>query len=239
MSKEPNNSDYLRNVCLTLKNDFKARKLTYRDVALEVGMSPKSFNNQMMGKLPFSNKLIQNLVNHFGYNPNFLISGTGHLYPVYNPFNHSDGTPPNVYNDMQRLGFEMEALGAAEKLLNILNNKLAIEAFHAISNDEHEKYKMLLQRLKDDFGYYDNLYGSLTPIGRVQWQKNREAYTKIEVEHAMHLAELENILDSNNGTKQDIDIDFEVNRFKEKLLLLVRAYNPEQYERETKMKSTL
>lgn len=223
ITKLTSNRLSVQDICSALKQDFKARRMTYADVAEKIGTSAQVINNQMQGKKQFSKNLVQKLADKFGYSTDFLLFGSGNLYAEGHGFVDTSEIPPSFNGNLAPVFQQSAAIKAAKRLLDILNNKIAIAAFDAALNDDNDEYDTLLRRLKDDYGYFDTLYGYLTPEGRKVWAQLRESYTKIEVAAAKDLIRIENEVRENENLS-DKFLDFEVKRFRDKAQRILDAF---------------
>lgn len=213
----------VQDICATLKQDFKARRMTYADVAEKIGTSAQVINNQMQGKRQFSKALVQKLTEKFGYSTDFLLFGTGKLYADGKGFIDWNDNPPTYRGNLKPVFQQCTAIKVAQRLLDILNNKVAIAAFDAAMDENEDEYKTLLRRLKDDYGYFDNIYGSLTPEGRKVWAQFRESCTQIETAAAKELIRIEYNIKENKNVPDEF-LEFETEKFRNKVKQIVDAF---------------
>lgn len=222
MSKEPLT---LKEICAEISADFKRRRITHQQAADKIGTTRQTVANQLSGKKRFSTNMAQKFSEALGYNPDFLLFGTGNLYrPGFAAYIPGQGKLPeilmNVNDPIMR---ESQLLSRMDYILKIINNKVAIECFEAAYREDWEESDRLADILVKDF-CYDIPVLTRDPKITKAFRDMREFFRKAEIESAKELVQIE----QQAAQGEVIEIDAELERFKKKLLVIKNAYSDTQ-----------
>lgn len=222
MSKEPLT---LKEICAEVSADFKRRRLTHQQAADKIGTTRQTIANQLSGKKRFSTNMAQKFSNALGYNAEFLLFGTGHLYkPGFAAYIPGRGKLPQMLmNPDDPIVRETRLLSTMDYILKIINNKIAIECFEAAYREDWEESNRLADILVKDFGYDIPILTSNPKITKA-FRDMREFFRKGEIQAAKELVQIE----QRAAQGEIIDVDAEMERFKKKLLIIKNVYSDKQ-----------
>lgn len=222
MSKEPLT---LKEICEEVSADFKRRRITHQQAADKIGTTRQTVANQLSGKKRFSTNMAQKFSNALGYNPEFLLFGTGNLYkPGFAAYIPGRGKLPQILmNAEDPIMRESKLLSRMDYILKIINNKVAIECFEAAHREDWDESDRLADILVHDFCYDIPVLTSNPKITKA-FRDMREFFRKAEIESAKELVQIE----QRAAAGEVIDVDAEMERFKKKLLIIKNAYSENQ-----------
>ena len=204
----------LKEIKSAIREDFKNRRLTYQKAAELLNTSSGTVGNMLSNDKRISQSFAKRLSDALGYDPSFLMYGLGELYL---PGKGSIITDKSIFDayvlggDLRTLANESIFYRKTRTLLQIMNNKVAIEALDALIRDDYESYEELVLILKREymFGLPLNIND---PKAVELYHDIRQNMTMLEVESAKELmAAEEDILDG-----KITEIEVAVNRFRKK-----------------------
>ena len=108
------------------KQLVKNRRITQQFAADLLGTTKQTVANQLSGKKKFSSQMAKKFSEKFGYSLEWLLFGEGQMYKNgmgAGGFN-ADGLPYYYLSNVDELVKEGRKLRAAERLIEILNNKV-------------------------------------------------------------------------------------------------------------------
>ena len=211
----------LKEICEAISADWKARRITHQIAADKIGTTKQSVSNIISGKKKrISVNMAQKLSEAFGYDERFLLYGEGELYSeghgvVINGGRNTDTGLPQLYY----IGYQDEPfkygrqLRVAERLIEILNNKVAISAFHAYMNEQYDEYTELIEILESDYAYNCVIHG-VDPKYFNTMKAMRQWFTDIETKAAKELV----LIEQKAANGELINVDAEVERFRRRVL---------------------
>lgn len=211
-----------KEICKAISADWKARRITHQIAAEKVGTTKQTISNQISAtaKSRFSVAMAQKFAEAFGYDERFLLYGEGELYAeghgvVINGGRNAETGLPHLYY----IGYQDEPfkygrqLRVAERLIEILNNKVAISAFHAYMNENYDEYRELVDILEDEYAYNCKIYG-VSPKYAETLKRTRQWFTDVETKAAKELV----LIEQKAASGELIDVDAEVERFRRRVL---------------------
>ena len=165
----------------------------------------------------------------FGYSLAWLLYGEGEMFIEGRGYFHIDHDEKEVYfvGNYEPIMREGRKLRMAERLLEILNNKVAISAFRAYLEEDYGEYERLRDILESDYGF--NLSQSFyKDAKRVQaFRKMRQYFTDVETKAAKELV----IIEQKAADGIIIDTEAELERFRRKLALIKDSYKDIVFEK--------
>lgn len=108
-------------VSARIQNDWKLRKLTQREAAKQLGMTPQAVNNMLSRHSRFRVGTARHLNSVFGYSMLFLVGGEGELYDSTNTV-----SPKTVIEDMQQ-DWSQKGLSIDDVALSIIESPALIK----------------------------------------------------------------------------------------------------------------
>ena len=190
-----------------------------------IGTTKQTVSNQMTGKRRFSNEMAKKYSDAFGYSLPWLLFGEGDMFKegyFRADFDHEEHQVYYVgnYESMMKEGLKLKV---AERLLQILNNKIAISAFKAYLDNNYDEYVELRDQLERDYGY-DLPHFSSDPNRAAAFRQIREFFTQAETQAAKDLVMIEHKV----AKGEILDVDAETERFRKKLLDLKAVLEQEK-----------
>ena len=125
-------------VCLTVAAEFKKRKLSYFQVADQLGQSVQTVYNRISSKKYFSEGIAQKWSDVFGFNKVFLMTGEGSI-DASQPF-----SPTSKLDDMTVL------LVALDYLLVYAGNQDVRKMWNLLVQGKTEEYRKLEAKVTED-----------------------------------------------------------------------------------------
>ena len=228
----------LQEICETIAADWKARRITHQIAAEKIGTTKQSISNVISGKKKrISVNLAQKLSAAFGYDERFLLYGEGELYAegrgvvINGERNAETGLPQLYYMGYQDEPFRYSRqLRVAERLIEILNNKVAISAFHAYMNEQYDEYGELIEILESDYAYNSVIHGVEPKVFNAM-KAMRQWFTDVETKAAKELV----LIEQKAANGELIDVDAEVERFRRRVIWKKDAYKDVAKERHPKI----
>ena len=215
----------LTEICKAVSSDFKKRRITHQKAAEMVGSTKQTITNQLSGKKRFSVNMADKFSSAFGYDTDFLLYGHGDLYREGRGVILSNGRNNNSIPNLYYIGYQDEPFKysrqfrVAERIIEILNNKVAIKAFHAYMSDDFDEYEELISILENDYAY--NLpKNGFTPEQTKALRYYRQWFTEMETKAAKELV----LIEQKAASGEIIDVDEEVNRFRKRVLMYKNAF---------------
>jgi transcriptional regulator with XRE-family HTH domain len=197
----------IKDIKKAIAEDIKSRRKTYEDVAKDLGSTRHTIGNLLSNDKRISQNFAKKFADAYGYDPNFLLYGEGQLYApgqgaVIKDPDFGNGVP-YVLGGKYEKTIQSRKLRSAAYLLQILNNKLAIEAFDAMVQDNEDKYKECVNLLVADYGY-DFPFDKRDPKAVDRYLKVRETLTMLEVDAAKELVVLEEEIHAGKVTEMEV-----------------------------------
>ena len=219
----------LKEVCQEIRDDFKNRRITQQFAADLLGTTKQTVANQLSGKKKFSSQMAKKFSEKFGYSLEWLLFGEGQMYKNgmgAGGFN-ADGLPYYYLSNVDELVKEGRKLRAAERLIEILNNKVAISAFRAFMTGNYEEYEELCSILESDYAYNIPQSVAHDPKTLQALRFTRQYFTDVETKAAKELV----IIEQKAALGDLIDIDAELARFRKRLALIKDSYKDNAKEK--------
>lgn len=203
-------------ICAMIAADFKKRRITHKVAADKIGTTKQTISNQISGKKRFSKNMAQKFSSAFGYSPAWLLYGDGEMFLAGHGYIGKDGENnlPYFVGNFEPILKESQTIRMAERIIEILNNKIAIEAFRAFIKGDYEQYHELIEILESDYAY--NLPQTIwnNPDLTKRLRQTRQFFTDAETAAAKDLV----LIEQKAANGEIIDVDAELDRFKEQLL---------------------
>ena len=219
----------VKEICEQIRVDFKRRRITHKIAADKIGTSKQTISNQLSGKKRFSVNMAHKFSDAFGYSLSWLLYGEGEMFIEGRGFFHIDADEKEFYfvGNFEAIMQEGRKLRVAERLLEILNNKIAISAFRAYLEENYEEYEKLRDMLENDYGF--NLPQTFyKDAKRAQaYRQMRQYFTDIETKAAKELV----VIEQKAADGELIDIDAELSRFRKRLALIKDSYKDKAKEK--------
>lgn len=210
-----------KEICEAISADWKKRRITHQIAADRIGTTKQTISNQLTGKRRFSQNTAKKFSDAFGYSLPWLLFGEGEMFKEGHGHLEVDHNEHAVYftGNFESILKEGRKLRMAERLLEILNNKVAISAFRAYIDENYEEYEKLRDMLENDYGY--NLpHFSNDPKRLAAYRQMRQFFTEAETQAAKELV----VIEHKAAEGEVIAIDAEMERFRKKLEILKGAY---------------
>lgn len=221
-------------ICEAISADWKARRITHQIAADKIGTTKQSISNVISGKKKrISVNLAQKLSEAFGYDERFLLYGEGELYAeghgvmINGGRNEETGLPQLYYIGYQDEPFKYgRQLRVAERIIEILNNKVAISAFHAYMNEQYDEYADLIEILESDYAYRSIIHG-VKPEYLKTLKAIRQWFTDVETKAAKELV----IIEQKAAAGELNNVEAEIERFRMRVLQKKDAFKEEAKSR--------
>lgn len=209
-------------ICEAISKDFKRRRITHQIAADKIGTPKHTVTNQLSRKKRFGERLAKKFSDAFGYSITWLLYGEGEMFSDGRGYATKDeeSNIPYFVGKYEAIFNEGRKLQVAERLLEILNNKIAISAFRAYLEGDYEEYEKLLNKLEDDYSYNIPLSIYKNPQATKALRDMRDFFTKAETTAAKELV----ILEQRAAAGEVIDVDVETERFRKKAEAIKLAY---------------
>ena len=217
-----------REICEEIAADFKRQRITHQKAAEKIGTSKQTISNQISGKKRFSQSMAKKFSDAFGYSIPWLLFGEGEKYKEGYVSFVTDANEGVVYysSNFDQILKEERKLQVANRLLQILNNKVAISAFSAYLAGDYEEYETLRDRLENDYGY--NVPRFLNdPKAANAFRFMRQFFTDVETMAAKDLV----VIEHRAAAGEIIDVDAETERFRRRVILLKDALKDKALEK--------
>lgn len=208
-------------ICKEIANDFKRRRITHKIAAERIGTSKQTVSNQISGKKRFSLKMAQKFSEAFGYNEMWLLYGEGEMFKDGTFIHYIDPHDKTLYyyGNFTPILKEGNKLRMAERIIEILNNKVAISAFRAYINEDFDEYDSLIKKLESEYGYDTMIFTNNITL-RNALRDTREMLTEIETKAAKELTRIEQKAAAGELILEDVEAD----RFKTRVILIKDMY---------------
>lgn len=218
----------IEQICKEIKADFKERRITQQFAADQLHTSKQTIANQLSGKKKFSANMARKFSDAFGYSLEWLLYGEGYIYKDGMGAGgvNADGLPYYYLSNVAALLNEGKKLRLAEKLIDILNDKVAISAFRAILHDNYQEYEDLSAILESRYAYNIPQAVARDPRATQALRYTRQYFTDVETKSAKELV----IIEQKAALGQIIDVDAELQRFRRRLLLIKDSYKDKAFE---------
>lgn len=216
-----------KEICSVIASDFKRQRITHQMAAERIGTTKQTISNQISGKKRFSQAMAKKFSDQFGYSIPWLLYGEGEKYKEGHVHLVLNAQDEKVYysGNLETVLKEGRKLRMAERLLQILNNKVAISAFNAYLAGDYEEYETLLDKLESDYAYDLPHYLS-DPKAANAFRWTRQFFTDVETKAAKELVRIEH----QAASGEIIDVDAEVERFKRRVILIKDAFKDKALE---------
>lgn len=209
-------------ICDAISKDFKRRRITHQIAADKIGTTKQTITNQISGKKRFSQNMAKKFSDAFGYSITWLLYGEGEMFSIGKGYLAKDDNQeiPYFVGNFEPIFNEGRKIRVAERLLEILNNKIAISAFRAYLEGDYEEYERLRNKLEEDYSYNIPLNIYKNPQATKALRDMRDFFTKAETTAAKELV----ILEQRAAAGEVIDVDVETERFRKKAEAIKLAY---------------
>lgn len=210
--------------CKTISSDLKSRRITQKQAADLIGTTKQTIANQLSGKKRFSVNMAQKFNEKLGYSIEFLLYGQGPLYAsgrlIWHPI---PGSFPELLGRADDPILKESAIcKTAMHLLEIINDKLAIECFEKCLRGDIEESNRLMDILVDRYGYDIPMLSSDSKRTN-EFREMRQWFRKVEVLSAKKLI----LIEQKAAKGEIVDVDAEVERFRERLISIKNSYKGE------------
>lgn len=218
----------IRDICKTVSADLKSRRITQKQVAEMVGTTKQTIANQLSGKKRFSDNMAQKFSDFLGYNPNFLLYGFGPLHLPGRLECHPNPAPTPLLFAAIDDNMIQESLNCrtAAHILEIINDKLAIECFQKAISGNHEESNKLMALLESRYCYNIPLL-TKDPKITLAFRQMRNNFRHFEILSAKKLV----IIEQKAALGELIDVDAEVERFRERLLWIKDSFKEDAIQK--------
>ena len=216
-----------------ISSDWKFRRITHQIAADKVGTTKQTISNQMSSNKPFSVKMAHKFAEAFGYDECFLLYGKGDLYAegcgmfyIRTGKDADTGMPALYYMGYENDSFNYgRKLRVAKRIIEILNNKVAVSAFNAYMREDYEEYDKLIKILESDYAYNCVIHGVKEEYFKAM-QAMRQWFTDMETKAAKELV----IIEQKAAKGELINVDAEVDRFRRRVIWKKDAYKDVAHE---------
>lgn len=214
----------LKDICKTVSADLKARRITQKRAGEMIGTSKQVIANQLSGKRRFSVNMAEKFSDKLGYSTDFLLYGKGPLYAPGKLIWHS--RPGSMSALLGREDDPIMKAGMvynrAALILEILNDKVAIECFEKAYEGDWKESDRLEKILIDRYSYNIPLMISNPNVTKA-FRELRDLCRKIEVLSAKRLV----LIEQKAALGEVILVDELVERFKERVIWIKERYKEE------------
>ena len=138
-----------KEICVAIALDFKRRKISHQEAAEQIGKTKASISNQISGKKPFSKGMAELFASAFNYNVDFLLYGKGDLLGI-DAKDFSKYTVSSIDADNLDASLLPHLIEAADSIIHLSNNELAIDTWNALIMGDFEGYKSKISDLSND-----------------------------------------------------------------------------------------
>lgn len=217
-----------KEICEEIAADFKRQRITHQKAAERIGTSKQTISNQISGKKRFSQSMAKKFSDVFGYSIPWLLYGEGEKYKEGHVSFVIDAKEGMVYysSNLDQILKEQRKLQVAYRLLQILNNKVAISAFKAYLDGDYEEYETLRDKLEHDYAYdLPRFLNNPKATNAFRW--TRQFFTDVETKAAKELV----VIEHRAANGEVIDVDAELERFRRRIILLKDAYKDKAFEK--------
>ena len=208
-------------ICERIAADFKRRRITHQIAADKIGTTKQTISNQISGKKRFSQNMAKKFSEAFGYSVSWLLYGEGQQFDDRRVSFEFDTGKKMVYasDNLDSILKEGRKIRVAERLLQILNNKVAISAFRAYLAEDYDEYETLRDKLEQDYAY-DTVMLSNNPKLVAELRQMRRFFTEVETKAAKELI----VIEQRAAEGEIIDVDAELERFRRRIILIKDAF---------------
>lgn len=207
-------------ICERIAADFKRRRITHQIAAEKIGTTKQTISNQISGKKRFSQNMAKKFADAFGYSTTWLLYGEGDQFDDRLVSFEFDTKENILYaaDNLDSILKEGRKIRVAERLLQILNNKVAISAFRAYLAEDYDEYEILRDKLERDYAYYPTIYMDNTKLV-AELRRMRQFFTEVETKAAKELI----VIEQRAAQGEIIDVDAELERFRRRIILIKDA----------------
>lgn len=220
-------------ICEEIRADFKRRRITHQIAADKIGTTKQTVSNQISGRKRFSQNMAKKFCDAFGYSIAWLLYGEGEMFAPGRGYAGRDSETglPYFVGNFDGVFKEGRTIRMAERLIEILNNKVAISAFRAYINEDYEEYEKLRDMLENAYSYNVPLITN-NPAKTQAFRRMREYFTDVETKAAKELV----IIEQKAALGEIIDVDAELERFKRRIILIKDSYKDEALKAHPELK---
>lgn len=213
-------------ICERIAADFKRRRITHQIAADKIGTTKQTISNQISGKKRFSQNMAKKFAEAFGYSIPWLLYGEGQQFDDRRVTFEFDSERKMLYasDNLDPILNEGRKLRVADRLLQILNNKVAISAFRAYLAEDFDEYEMLRDKLERDYCYFPTIYMDNTKFVAAL-RRMRRFFTEVETKAAKELI----VIEQRAAQGEIIDVDAELERFRRRIILIKDAYKDKAF----------
>ena len=211
----------VKEICEAVSADLKERRITQQKAAEMIGTTKQTVANQLSGKKRFSSNMAQKYCDALGYSIEFLLYGEGPLYApgrlIWHP---RPGTFPELLGRQDDpVMKQSRLLTHAAHILEIMNDKVAIESFEKAVAGEDEEAETLIDILTNRY-CYDVPVLLKDPKVTKAFREMREFFRRAEIASAKELVQIE----QKAALGELIDVDAEVERFRKRVLWIKDSF---------------
>lgn len=211
----------IKDICKAISSDLKSRRITQKQAAEMIGTTKQTVANQLMGKKRFSANMAQKFNEKLGYSIEFMLYGQG---PLYAPGRLIWRSRPGSFPEL--LGRQDDPImkesincNTAAHILEIINDKIAIDCFEKCVAGDEEESARLMNVLVSRYGY-DIPKLSRDPKILKAFREMRDWFRRVEILSAKKLI----LIEAEAAEGKIIDVDAEVERFRERLIWIKNSH---------------
>lgn len=189
-----------------------------------IGSTKQTVANQLCGKRRFSINMAQKYNEKLGYSIEFLLYGQGPLYApgrlIWHP---RPGSLPELLGRADDpMMKEMRIIAIASHILEIINDKIALECFEKAVKGDNEESDRLMDILEERYGYNIPILTRDPKITKA-FRELRDWCRGVEILAAKRL-----VLIEQKAALGEIDeVEAEVERFRQRILVIKERYKDE------------
>lgn len=205
----------IKEICNAISSDLKSRRITQKQAAEMIGTTKQTVANQLQGKKRFSANMAQKFNEKLGYSIEFMLYGQGPLYApgrlIWHP--RPGSFPELLGRQDDPIMKESINCKTAAHILEIINDKLAIECFEKCVAGDAEESDRLMEILVSRY-CYDIPVLTRDPKVTKAFRDMRDWFRQVEILSAKKLI----LIEEQAAKGEIVDVDAEVERFRERLI---------------------
>lgn len=205
----------IKEICNAISSDLKSRRITQKQAAEMIGTTKQTIANQLQGKKRFSANMAQKFNEKLGYSIEFMLYGQGPLYApgrlIWHP--RPGSFPELLGRQDDPIMKESINCKTAAHILEIINDKLAIECFEKCVAGDAEESNRLMEILVSRY-CYDIPVLTRDPKVTKAFRDMRDWFRQVEILSAKKLI----LIEEQAAKGEIVDVDAEVERFRERLI---------------------
>lgn len=218
----------LPEVCKEISADLKSRRITQKAAAEMMGTTKQTVANQLSGKKRFSANMAEKFHDKLGYSLEFLLYGRGEMYApgrlIWHP---RPGTFPELLGRVNDpIMTHSSIMRRCEHILEIINDKVAMECFEKAYEGEWDESDELMDILTDRYSW-DVPVMTSNPKATKAFRYMREYFRTVEVEAAKELVQIE----QKAALGEIVDVDALVDRFRKRVIWIKDSHKDQALEK--------